>query len=214
MDRSGLSAPIVTESVTFLPTVPVSAGSLTGTVAGGYGVPGCRTSDRVQVTTWPLTEHCQPLPDGVCGVRPAGTWKTTVAVPRVGPAPGSSDTASWELLPDPPGVNVPEWLTASRRSGASPVTVMPWISWKFVAAPVAAANPNLIVGGSCGCPLIVFRLMGPRTGTGPLPFKKLTKPPSTFLALGVIATCLLALPRWTAESTASEAGAFTPAMYW
>src|ERR1700690_3628915 len=158
MDRSGLSAPIVTESVTFLPTVPVSAGALTGpvggsereaeeatvtgTVTGGYGVPGCRTSDRVQVTTWPLTEHCQPLPDGDCGVRPSGTWKTTVAVPRVGPAPGSSDTASWKLLPEPPGVNVPEWLTASRRSGASPVTVMPWISWKFGAAPVGAGKDD------------------------------------------------------------------------
>src|SRR5580658_6586525 len=126
MDRSGLSAPIVTESVTFLPTVPVSAGSLTvpvavsepeaeeatvtGTVTPGYGDPGCRMSDRVQVTTWPLAEHCQPSPDGVCGVRPSGTWKTTVAVPRVGPAPGSLDTASWKL-PEPPGVNVPEWLT-------------------------------------------------------------------------------------------------------
>jgi hypothetical protein len=101
------------------------AGMLALIVTGGKLSPGCTTADDVQVTCWPLVEHVQPLPVAPVAVWPAGTLKTSVVVPDVGPASGASLTLAWYVAL-PGEVNVPtgEIVVVTRGDGAALTSIL------------------------------------------------------------------------------------------
>src|SRR5580700_5930644 len=76
-----------------LPTA--SAGMLTAMLTGGKLPPGWTVAAVVQVTCWPFTVQFQPLPAAPVTVWPAGTLKTSVVVPVVGPPAALTATLAW-----------------------------------------------------------------------------------------------------------------------